>query len=215
MRDVGGWWSGLSNDFPLEPDSTVVVNEQVLKYDSIGELISRVYEWNYVNPKERAETWWHQEREEGSKRSDGFFTADDFAEYPAWFSELDDLKKAFIGEIDVAIRNAQLALPTIGLRTLLERVMVEHIGEDGGFAEKLKRFEENGYVTALHADSLRKVLDIGHASAHRAYFPNEEDVRTCVEVVKHLMHGLYALHPKVQEMSQNTPTDPRKKNKKS
>lgn len=215
MRDVDGWWSGLSNDFPLEGDPTVVVNEQVLKYNSFGELISRVYEWHYVNPRERAETWWRQERKENSNSGNGFFTVAESAEYPAWFSELDDVKKALIGEIDIAIRNALSALPTIGLRTLLERVMVEHIGEDGGFAEKLKRFEENGYVTALHADSLRKVLDVGHASVHRAYFPNEADVRTCVEVVKHLMHGLYALHPKVQEMSQNTPIDPRQRSKKS
>jgi hypothetical protein len=96
MRDVDGWWSGLSNNFPLEADSTVVVNEQVLKYDSFGELISRVYEWNYVNPKERAESWWRQEREEVSKRIDGFFTTDDFAEYPAWFSELDEGVNPFV-----------------------------------------------------------------------------------------------------------------------
>ena len=211
MRDIDGWWSSLGNDFPLEENSMVVVNEQVLKYDSFADLISRVYEWNYVNPKERAETWGREERTKNSNENDGFFTADEFAEYPTWFSELDDSKKAFIGEIDVAIRSALLALPTIGLRTLLERVMVEHIGEAGGFAEKLRRFEENGFVTVLHADSLRKVLDVGHASAHRAYFPNEEDVKTCVEVVKHLMHGLYVLHPKVQEMSKNTPIDPRRR----
>lgn len=213
MPDVSGWWSGLSNGFPLEANSTVVVNEQVLKYDSFGQLIARVYEWNYVNPKESAETWWRQGREAASKGVDGFFTSDDFAEYPAWFSELDDSKQALIGEIDVAIRNSLLALPTIGLRTLLERVMMEHIGEDGGFGDKLKRFEENECVTTLHADSLRKVLDVGHASAHRTYFPSGEDVRTCVEVVKHLMQGLYVLHPKVQKMSKNTPTDPRKKKK--
>lgn len=50
MRDIDGWWSGLGNDFPLEGESTVVVNEQVLKYDSFGEFISRVYEINYVIP---------------------------------------------------------------------------------------------------------------------------------------------------------------------
>lgn len=214
MRDVDGWWSSLNNDFPLEENSTVIVNEQVLKYDSFVDLISRVYEWNYVNPKKRAESWLQEERRENPKGNNGFFTDDEYAEYPTWFSELDDSKKAFIGEIDIAIRNALLALPTIGLRTLLERVMVEHIGEEGGFSEKLKRFEDNGYVTALHADILKKVLDVGHASAHRAYFPNEGDVKTCVEVVKYLMHGLYVLHPKVQELSKNTPIDPRKRTKK-
>ena len=67
MRDVDGWCSGLSNDFPLESDSTVIVNEQVLKYDTFGELISRVYKYNYINPKERVETWCLHDREENSK----------------------------------------------------------------------------------------------------------------------------------------------------
>lgn len=50
MRDVGGWWSGIGNNFPLEGESTVTVNEQVLKYDSFGEFISRDYETSYVLP---------------------------------------------------------------------------------------------------------------------------------------------------------------------
>lgn len=210
MRDVDGWWSGLSAGFPAEPSSTVVVNEQVLKYGSFADLISRVYEWNFINPKEQVETWWHQGRTAEIADRHGFFTTNESTEYPAWFAQLDDAKKALIGEIDVAMRRSLLALPTIGLRTLIERVMVEHVGEDGGFSEKLSRFQQNGYVTSLHADSLRKVLDVGHASVHRAYFPNEEDVRTCVEVAKHLMHGLYVLHPRVQAMATNTPEDPRR-----
>src|SRR5713226_9641058 len=50
MRDVGGWWSGLGNDFPLKEDATVRVNEKVLNYESFGALIEQVYEWNFVNP---------------------------------------------------------------------------------------------------------------------------------------------------------------------
>ena len=50
MRDVEGWWSGMHNDFPLEESTTVTVNEQVLKYESVGDLIARVYEWNFINP---------------------------------------------------------------------------------------------------------------------------------------------------------------------
>lgn len=62
MRDVDRWWSGLGNDFPLEGGSTVVINEQVLQYSSFGELISRVYERNYVTPARhpREMTWANQ-----------------------------------------------------------------------------------------------------------------------------------------------------------
>jgi len=46
MRDIDGWWSWLSNDFLLDPNSTVTINEQVVVYKSIGDLLARVYEWN-------------------------------------------------------------------------------------------------------------------------------------------------------------------------
>jgi hypothetical protein len=51
MYDVDGWSAGSSSAFPTDSDSTVIINEQVLNYSSFGNLLARVYEWNYVNPK--------------------------------------------------------------------------------------------------------------------------------------------------------------------
>jgi len=139
-------------------------------------------------------------------QSHGLFNGTNASNYPEWYEELDDKKKALLNEIDSSLRNDLSALPMMGLRALLESVMVERVGDDGGFEAKLKLFEKNGYVTSQHADIIRKVLDAGHASMHRTYFPSVGDLDTGAEVVKHLLHGIYVLHPKVQGVAANTPT---------
>lgn len=209
MLDIDGWWSGLSNEFPLALNSTITVNEQVLVYKSFGDLLARVYEWHYVNPQDKSNPirdWVHPPVGENTP---GLFDQASTSAYPEWFDKLDAKKKALLIEIDFNLRNDMSALPMMGMRALLDSTMVERVGDDGGFEGKLQRFTESGYVTVQHADILRKVLDAGHASMHRTYFPNSDDLSTCADVVKHLLHGIYILHPRVQNLAANTPPRPK------
>jgi type I restriction enzyme M protein len=80
-----------------------------------------------------------------------------------------------------------------------------YINDKGSFRENLKEFRKAGHVTDRDADLIEKVIDVGHASTHRAYFPNELDLRVCIDVVKHLMHGIYALKPKMDVVAKSTP----------
>lgn len=109
------------------------------------------------------------------------------------------------------MRNDLSALPMMGLRALLESVMIERIGDNGTFGAQLEKFVMNGFVTSQHADSIRIVLGAGHAAMHRTYFPSPDDLLTCAEVVKHLLHGLYVFHPKVQVLAANVPPRPSSK----
>ena len=211
MYDVSGWSAGSSQNFPVDSDSTVTIDEQVLIHSSFGDLLAQVYEWNYVNPKHKATAASNWLTQIPGYQSHGFFNGTTTSNYPEWYEELDDTKKALLNEIDLNLRNNLSALPMMGLRALLESVMVEQVGDDGGFEAKLRLFEKNGYVTSQHADIIRKVLDAGHASMHRTYFPSVGDLDTCVDVVKHLLHGVYVLHPKVQGLVVNTP--PRQKSR--
>jgi len=206
MQDIDGWHSGLPHKFPLAENSTFTVNEQVLVCKSFGDLLARVYEWNYVNPKHKVENSISDWITVGARgQSPGFFNEAGSTEYPTWYEQLDDKKKTLLGEIDIGMRSDLSALPMMGLRALLESLMIERVGDAGGFEAKLIRFQESGFVTLQHAGSIRKVLDAGHASMHRTYFPNADDLRTCAEIVKHLLHGLYVLHPKVQSLAANVP----------
>lgn len=206
MRDVHGWYSGMSLDFPYGDDSTVNLSEGVLKHKAFSDLISQVYEWNYVNASKHAPLWdVVSQRITNSNDYTGFFSPADAAGRPEWYDELDPIIKAVIDEVDRGLRAGLVSLPTMGLRTLIDITMSERGLVTGRFADRIQQFADNGWVTRKDKEVLEIVLDAGNASAHRAYFPNADDLSTCVEVVKHMLHGIYILRPKAERVKVNTP----------
>jgi hypothetical protein len=199
-----GVYSGMTIGFPYAEDSTLCISESALTKKDIGQILSEYYEWHFINPKKQLnilESFGDNDKRETS----GFFTDKELHNTPEWYGFLNNTQRALIWEINTAISIELEALPTIGLRTLLETIIVEKVGDEGGFRAKVERFQKGGYVTSKSAEALSHVLDAGNASAHRAYFPNKEDLVICVEVVKHLMHGIYILHPQVERVAENTP----------
>ena len=204
ISESHGAYSGMTTGFPYAEKSTFCISESVLSKKSIGHVLGEFYQWHFVNPKNQIaslESFYSS----GPESSSVFFKESTSAGKPDWYEFLGETQKALILEIDSAMNNKLEALPTIGLRTLLEIIMVEKIGDIGGFAKKVECFIDEGYVTSKMGDALSHVLDAGNASAHRAYFPSRDDLLTCVELVKHLMHGIYILRPRVEIVADNTP----------
>lgn len=195
-------WSGKSIDFPYAKDSYLCIAEGVLRQESIAEILSQYYEWHYINPKKIVEELSESDQ---AKEASTFFAHEMSGGFPDWYEHLDDTKKALISEIDVALAYGLSALPTTGIRTLLDMVIVEKVGDVGTFKQKLQKFEQEGFITKIHAEMVGPVLDAGNAAAHRAYFPNEEDLKTCIDVVKNLMESIYILRPKIEKLRENTP----------
>jgi hypothetical protein len=204
ISESHGVYSGKSTGFPYTENSTLCISESVLSIKSIGRVLSEYYEWHFVNPKSQIASL-ESFDPSGVGSSSIFFKDTTSTGKPDWYEFLGDTQKALILEIDSALNNRLEALPTIGLRTLLETVMVEKIGDIGSFAKKVERFTDEGYVTPKMREALIHVLDAGHASAHRAYFPSQSDLVTCVELVKHLIQGIYILRPRVKKVADNTP----------
>ncbi|AOU99207.1 hypothetical protein BI364_15830 [Acidihalobacter yilgarnensis] len=206
MKDASGWWSGLSLDFPFKEDSTVCLSEGLLKHKAFSDLITQAYEWNYVNARNHAPAWNDfSQRVIESDGSGGFFSSADVAGRPEWYDDLDPTMKSVIDEVDRALRQGLLSLPTMGLRTLIDMTMADKGRATGSFAQRIQQFVDDGWVTRQHKELLEIVLDAGNASAHRAYFPDMEDLQTCVDVVKHLLQGIYVLRPKAERLKAHTP----------
>jgi hypothetical protein len=74
-------------------------------------------------------------------------------------------------EIYQAVRGGQLRLAIMGIRALIEQVMIHKVGDNGSFAKNLDAFQQAGYVSLVQRDALNDILDAGHATIHRAYEP--------------------------------------------
>lgn len=201
-------WSGKSLGFPYGDNGTLCVSEHVLRQPTLFNAIEQFYDWHILNPRNIVTTG-HNTSDQNNRESAAFFRRDE-VNRPDWYEKLDDQKKALISEIDTALQNNLASLPTMGLRTLLESIVLDHIEDQGVFKKNLIKFVEQGYMTSKQADLVSDVVDAGNAAVHRAYFPNPSDLLVCVEVVKHLAHGVYILGPLVHAMAENTPRRPDK-----
>jgi len=120
-------------------------------------------------------------------------------------------KSELLTEIYSALGASSTRLALMGIRALLEHVMIEQVGDHGRFAENLSAFEAKGCISSLQRESLSRIIDAGHASIHRAYKPPLEDVMFCLDVTELLIAAIY-IHPaRSQRMS--VPEKPTKKAK--
>ena len=101
-----------------------------------------------------------------------------FRQQPRWLPELylaipaaDRSVQDLLQEIYVALQNGSLRLATMGIRALLEHVMVEKVSDQGSFKGNLNTFESRGFISKSQRAVLEPVLEAGHATMHRSFKP--------------------------------------------
>lgn len=95
---------------------------------------------------------------------------------PAWVMKLPADLEDLVLEIYQVVWSGQHRLALMGIRALLEQVMVSKVGDQGRFARNLDAFFEEGFISRVQRDAMSAILDAGHASIHRMYKPTEEDL---------------------------------------
>lgn len=135
-----------------------------------------------------------------------------FRRKPEWFSDLwlelkveDDFVEAILKEIYVALQNNLPSLATMGVRALLEKIMVSRAGDQGTFRKNLAEFEKLGYVSKLQRERLETILDIGHAAIHRAYTPDVKEVITLLDITEHIVESVFLHQAKIEELKKKIP----------
>ncbi len=127
---------------------------------------------------------------------------------PNWASALPYDLKAVLEEVYRALDADNHRLPLMGARTLVDMVMVEKVGDVGGFGQKLKGLEKEGFVSSKNRKVLETVLDAGSAAAHRGYAANTADVDIVMDIVENLLQAVYVLHDAAEKLKKSTPPRP-------
>ena len=118
----------------------------------------------------------------------------------------DDAKLgSLLHETYQAVHGGQYRLAAMGVRALLEQIMVSKVGDQNSFERQLDKFEEAGYISLIQRDAMKATLEVGHAAMHRAYEPTEEDVKLALDIVEGIMAPLYHHQTKVERMADRVP----------
>ncbi len=158
------------------------------------------------------------EKKEGGFGGDHWFSevvsypVQPFVTRPSWLDRLDDELRKMMESVYTALDHRLFFLASIGVRTALDRVICEKIGDTGTFKEKMKVLRERGYVDDSNNEILDALIEAGNASAHRGYGPDDDTAKGIIELAEHIIHkvvfektNLAALVTKAKKIKKETP----------
>ena len=126
------------------------------------------------------------------------YPPDSYRTEPKWIYELvwgleneNKFLHEFIREIYIALRNDSPRLATMGIRALLEHVMIHKVGDQGSFKANIDAFEKNGFISNVQRKILEPVLEVGHATMHRSYKPSTSAVGNLMDITESIIESVY------------------------
>lgn len=110
-------------------------------------------------------------------------------------------------EIYAALQNGSNRLAAMGVRAVVEIMMIDKIGGDSGnFAGNINRFFEQGYVAAHQQQSFRAALiEAGHAAMHRGFKPTNEQLSILLDITEALIASIYFHEDRAAQLSSAIP----------
>ncbi|KHT18905.1 DUF4145 domain-containing protein [Pectobacterium brasiliense] len=94
-------------------------------------------------------------------------------------------------EIYISLKNNTPRLAVMGVRALLEMVMIENIEDQGSFVKNLSKLKENGYISNYQFEAINKVIEAGHASMHRSYKASSDEISSIMDITENIIESIY------------------------
>ncbi len=89
-------------------------------------------------------------------------------EKPDWWPRLPDKEMVIFGhEIYGALHNNFLTLALMGVRRVIEKMMIHSVGDKGSFIKLIPEFVERENIGTRQEEGIRALVDLGNAATHR------------------------------------------------
>ena len=83
-------------------------------------------------------------------------------------------------------------LATMGIRALVEKLMIDQVGDQGSFEKNIKAFFAAGHIAPNQQAMFRDTLiEAGHAAMHRDFDPSADTVNTLLDIVEGILHNIH------------------------
>ena len=132
---------------------------------------------------------------------------------PKWLSSL--LLEQLLGdvtseydllmEVYAALHNNAPSLAAMGIRAVIETVLINTVPDEGSFKRNLAALRSKGFISQLDEAHLMDVLDVGSAAIHRGHIPKLEDVINALDIAETLVKRIHLDKNAIAEMKKSTP----------
>jgi hypothetical protein len=131
---------------------------------------------------------------------------------PDWmdiFESIDmipDEIRELMKEIYVSTQNKSNRLTAMGIRSVIEQVITQKIGDDQRtFKAKIDAFQMAGYLSVRWANNLETILEAGHASVHRGWKPTDQHIKTLLDITESIIETVYLHEDQVRKLEKDVP----------
>lgn len=131
---------------------------------------------------------------------------------PTWFDKSPREYRSLLSEIYSALHADSRSLAMMGLRTLIDVFMARKLHDSLRFEDALNELVKQNYITNHSREIIEAAVEAGHAAAHRAHKPTEEQLNAVMDIVENLIqHDL--LSESAEKLRKTTPPRPLRKKK--
>lgn len=123
---------------------------------------------------------------------------------PKWVLHLNKEYISLFIEVYESLNSGHFKLPLMGARTLLDMYIVEKIGDIGTFKNKLKKLLDEKIITQSSKELLEVALEYGHATIHRGYQAEKEEIMGVLDIIENLFES-EALLDKTKKLKRTIP----------
>ena len=139
-----------------------------------------------------------------------FYPPPIFRKQPSWpvgflLSPNTQCVRKLLNEIYIGIQNDSKMIATMGVRALLEHVMIDSVGDHGTFSDNLKEFTAKGFISEKQRTTLDAVFEAGHATMHRSYQPSDKELQACVDIAESILQTIYVHPQQAANLSRKVP----------
>jgi hypothetical protein len=108
-------------------------------------------------------------------------------------------------EIYEALHNNSKRLVAMGVRAVLDAIMVDKVGDQGSFTRNLDTLKKADYLSVRQEAILSTILEAGHAAIHRGWQPTDDQISTLLDITESLIESIYIHEPRAERLEKVVP----------
>lgn len=196
---------GRASDLLGSQEVYVTPSESILRYKTFDDVIQQLRDWASRPSHGGSSTSRGQSPKPLFLREMNGAHLLKPSDLPQWYASLPAKIYEMLLEVRYARQKQLSALPSMGLRSVIDMVCNDQVGDIGSFAEKLHKLEEKRLITPKKKKIIETLLEVGHASIHRGHFPKDKDLQVVMDIVDHLLEELYVLDKTSESLIASVP----------
>ena len=199
FKEASGF-SGGGLEFPRGVDSVVLPQETLMDYRSLEDVLARLQSY-LPNPSNAGHTFASGVSALAGDEQISLLAIASEELTENWMASLPTKYHPLIGEIEAGLKAGQRALPCYGLRTLVEMVCDDKVGQRKHFKDSVKALVEAGGLARMEGVQISALYKYGSKLVHSGDIPSADEVRSASVVIVNLLKRLYHMQPAAERLA--------------